>query len=364
MQHLANLSLLVILMALPVNAESRLPAGLVRALYGFSPTLTPFDGKGPQDAVAELRRLGCNAFFSGAEHTDLYRHFNENGIATYHEITIFASKKLYQERADLRPIRADGSEQPPRGWYYGLCPNNPELRQQKLERIKGLFSRPEVQGVWLDFIRYPVRWEVPDPWTDDTCFCDTCLEAFLQHTHGDFAIPAELTERPEIAEWILKEHLPSWIDFKCASIERFVADAAKVRDDVRPDGVLGIFTIPWYLSDFDGAIHRTVAQDFSRIGPHVDVFSPMVYHLLCGRPDAWVGEYTEWLKDLTQVPVWPIVQAMNEPGELSAESFERVTVEGAEASGTGVIIFTAGHVDKEKRWDQVRDAFSRLQENQ
>ncbi len=341
-------------------SASRLPDGIVRALYGFSPDLTPFKGKEPAAILAELKRLNCNAvFFSGEKDAELYRYLNDNGIATYHEITIFASTDLYKNRPELRPIRANGSEQPPREWYHGLCPNKAELREKGLERIRALYKRPEVQGVWLDFIRYPVRWELPDPWIDDTCFCDDCLKAYRKHVADQFDYP-KFENRTEEASWILREHLPTWIDFKCATIENFVAEAAAIRDEVRPDGILAAFTIPWCLDDFDGAIHRVVGQDFSRLAKHLDLFSPMVYHGLCHKPPEWVGKYTTWQKDLTQIPIWPIVQAMNEPSEMSPEEFERVTTEGGQASGTGVIVFTAGYVDKENRWDQVKHAFSEL----
>lgn len=352
---------LVFAMTLHAAESPQMPQKPVRALYGFQPSLKPFEGKSPEGILEALRDLHCNAlFFSGKENGALYRFLNENGIPTYHEVGLFVSKSLYQERPDLRPIRANGAEQPPRGWYCGLCPNQPELREKGLERIRALYTRPEVQGVWLDFIRYPIRWEVPDPWIDDTCFCDICLQAFDRHLPDGVKFPETVRTRTEKADFILENRLPSWIEFKCNSIAAFVADAKKIRDETKPGALLGIFTIPWMYKDYDGAIHRTVGQDFSTIGDLADVLSPMVYHGLCHREEAWPGEYSAWLHTLTQKPVWPIVQAMNEPDTLTPESFERVVRDAGERSGSGVILFTAGHIDKEKRWASVKRVFTTL----
>lgn len=358
-----SLYLLVILMALPATHASRLPEQSVQALYGFQRQQSPYKEKDAEATAQTLKQLGCNAvFINGSDDRDFVLELQSHGIATYQEVTIFASKQLYEAHPEFRPIRSDGTEQPPREWYHGLCPNKPELRETGLKKVRELFQKSEVQGVWLDFIRYPIRWEVADPWIDDTCFCDDCLQAYRQYLNEKIILPiAQFAGKKELANWILQNHLPSWIDFKCAGIERFVADAARIRDEVRPDGVLGIFTVPWYLTDYNGAIQQTVAQDFSRLGRHVDVFSPMTYHLLCHRPADWVAQYTEWLRNYTQKPVWPIVQSFNEPSVLSADDFQKVVIDGAKASGSGIIVFSAGHIEKEQRWDQLQSAFQRIQ---
>jgi hypothetical protein len=54
---------------------------------------------------------------------------------------------------------------------------------------------------------------------------------------------------------------------------------------------------------------------------------------------------------------------MDEPSNLPPEELEKVTVESARASGTGVIIYTAGYLDKEKKWDAVLHAFRTLAED-
>ena len=50
---------------------------------------------------------------------------------------------------------------------------------------------------------------------------------------------------------------------------------------VRPQALLGLFGVPWRLSDRGGAILNIIGQDSRALGEHVDVFSPMAYHPGC-----------------------------------------------------------------------------------
>ena len=63
-------------------------------------------------------------------------------------------------------------------WYAGVCPNQSWLREQKLNAIKELISKYDIDGIWLDFIRYPCHWEVINPKLEQTCFCPICQSLF------------------------------------------------------------------------------------------------------------------------------------------------------------------------------------------
>jgi hypothetical protein len=63
-----------------------------------------------------------------------------------------------------------------------------------------------------------------------------------------------------------------------------VAAARLVVSCVRPGARLGLFGVPWCLTDHDGAIRHVIGQDYRALGGYVDVIviSPMVYHRMCG----------------------------------------------------------------------------------
>ncbi len=347
----------------PIRAEeARVNADepLTLALYGFNSKLGPVKDLSPDETAKWLVDHHVNAVFvGGGESGEFLDALRKKNIRIYREMGLFVGKTTYQEHPEWRPITASGEEQEPEGWYYGLCPNQEELRKQKLEQFERYIKNERLDGVWLDFIRFPIRWEKESPTELNNCFCDDCIRLYRGAVSDDFQVPEDM-KRSELAKWVLENHLPSWIEFKTERICDWVHQARVLRDKIRPDATIGIFTVPWSPKEFDGAIHRVVGQDYAKLAADIDVFSPMVYHLLCHRDAGWPARFTEETKMRTNRPVWPIVQAMDEPSKLTGEELKKVIISSTNASGTGVIIFTAGYLDKENKWDAAFRAFRAL----
>jgi hypothetical protein len=74
----------------------------------------------------------------------------------------------------------------------------------------------------------------------------------------------------------------------------------------------------------------------------------MVYHERMGREPVWVEENIRWFCERLEIKngatpkVWPIVQAYNNPGIVSAADFETVLKGGLSAKTSGVMMFTTG----------------------
>src|SRR5205085_2201760 len=83
---------------------------------------------------------------------------------------------------------------------------------------------------------------------------------------------------------------------KCARIAAFTREARRVLKAARPQAVLGIFAVPWRDEEHGGAVRAVVGQDFRLLARDVDVFSPMTYHRMVGRPVAWAGEVASGLR--------------------------------------------------------------------
>jgi len=110
--------------------------------------------------------------------------------------------------------------------------------------------------------------------------------------------------------------------------------------------LLGIYHCPWTDEEFDGARRRILGLDYDLLRDVFDVFSPMVYHERMGREPVWVEENIRWfcerleIKNGASPKVWPIVQAYNNPGIVSASEFETVLKGGLEDKSSGVMMFT------------------------
>ena len=87
----------------------------------------------------------------------------------------------WEEYPDSVPVGVDGKHLAREEWYVPVCPNHPHVRSRHLDDMATLLDSvgDEIDALWLDFIRFPVRWEGADPKLPQACFCRHCLNLFL-----------------------------------------------------------------------------------------------------------------------------------------------------------------------------------------
>ena len=329
----------------------------IHALYGFSPRLSPFQGLSAKEIVALLRDWGVHAIFGGYEDAAFVDAAHAAGLQVFAEFGCFVGERWWEKYLESRPVTADGQLMPKQGWYAGVIPTLPAIRRELLANLGKLVVEKNVDGVWLDFIRWPTRWESPNPTLYQTSFDPQTLQFFQQDS--GVRISRELENAKDIAAWILAERADAWRAWKCEQITSFVRQAAEVVKTARPPCLLGLFSVPWRRDDFDGAIIRIMGQDIAALAAYVDVFSPMVYHRLCGQPVSWIGAVTEHVHALSRKPVWPIIQTMSEPDELSATEFgAAIEVALGTPASSGVILFTLKAVLEENKLETMREGFA------
>ncbi len=308
-----------------------------KALYGFSAELEPFVGKTAAEQVALLQSWGNTAIFGGYEDAEFVAAAHAVGMKVHAEIGLFVHRKWWDEIPESRPITHEGKPLEPEEWYYGINPSTPGVRQKLLERLEELLTDHALDGVWLDFIRWPCHWESPQPYLPRTSFDTPTLARF--RSDADIDIPVD--NPVAAAQMLLSDYGAEWTAWRCDQITSWVAEARSVLKRVRPDAILGLFGVPWRLSDFDGAILNVIGQDYRALGQYVDVFSPMVYHVMCGRPVEWIGKVTQEVHDLSGKRVWPIIQSVDEPAPLFAKEYgAALDIALNHPASDGVLVFT------------------------
>jgi len=280
---------------------------------------------------------------------ELIRRCREEGAKVYAEMGIMsgASPADYRAHPEVQPIGTNGRPLPEVPGYTAFaCPLARWWRERRLAQTERLLGEHELDGLWLDFIRYPGRWERSQPTLDQGCFCDESLTQFEEF--ADLTIPGHATAQR--AAWILDEALDPWAAWKCSVVAEFVGQIKALMQEVKPQVVLGMFSVPWGPEDFDNAIQRVIGQDFARLAQHIDVFSPMLYHTMCGRPVEWIAEHTRYLAQVTTKPVIPIVQAIDEPTLMPRGEFRRALWQGLAEPSAGMMMFRLEDVvgDEEK----------------
>lgn len=317
-----------------------------RSLYGFSPELEPFAGKTPDEQVDILSSWGNTVVFGGFQDRAFVEAAHRAGIQVCAEFGCFVGQRWWETVPGSRPVTDEGKPLENEGGYYGVNPATPQVRQECLKALEQLLTSHAIDGLWLDFIRWPCHWEVHHPLLPCTSFDPGTLARFSQDT--GIQLPAGRVSA--VARTVLTRHGQEWTAWRCQQITSWVAEARALLDRVRPGTMLGLFGVPWRLADYDGAILSVIGQDYRALGRYVDVFSPMVYHLMCGRDTDWIGEITEEVHTLSGKPVWPIIQSVDEPSVLSPAEYGRALDVALEnPASAGVLVFTMqGALDEAK----------------
>jgi len=319
----------------------------MKAVYGFSRNLEPFKDQTNDEIVQWLKEYNIGAIYGGYD-AELIEALHNAEIKVYGTIGLFAGENYWKSHPECHPINPEGEPIKKIKWYAGVCPNQKWLRKEKLEQIRNMLTEYNIDGIWLDCIRYPCHWEVKNPLIEQTCFCSVCINLFQKDT--GIKLSEELETPREKAQWILQNHEDKWTRWKCQQITDFVKEAKEVVKSVNHDAHLGIFGVPWTDKDYDNAIERIICQDYKSLANYVDVFSPMVYHLMCNRPVEWITETTNWVAEQTNKTIWPIIQAM----DLTRQEFAEAIDAGLTGKSDGVIIFTLRSVLNEDKLQQLK----------
>ena len=125
------------------------------ALYGFSPDLATTAHTSPVEQVAWLRSLGSNAVFGGYEDRAFVDAAHAAGMPVYAEFGCFEGREWWERIPGSRPVTAAGTLLQPESWYYGVNPTVAAVREERLAELERLLLDFAIDGVWLDFIRWP-----------------------------------------------------------------------------------------------------------------------------------------------------------------------------------------------------------------
>lgn len=227
-------------------------------------------------------------------------------------------------------------------YYKFLCPSHPEVRQFVQTTVRELSEIGGLDGVHLDYVRYPdvilaeglqpkyhiaQDREYPEY---DYCYCDVCKADFKKETGIDLSSLLDPTSSKE------------WRQFRYDRITRLV------NDDL----------IPVILKGGKAATAavfpnwQNVRQEWSRW--NLDAALPMLYHGFYNKDIAWIGEMTaEEIKALHK-PI-PVYSGLFVP-QLKPDSLaEAVTV--ALGSGAGGVSLFALQMMTGEHWEQFEKAF-------
>lgn len=256
--------------------------------------------------LTQLQGYGVNTIFSESDtyRWDIIKQTHDMGMQFMGGLTCFHSKLSRPLSSDLYPILANGQPRPKMNWYTGIIPTHKGYNATRLESLETMLAENVLDGVWLDFIRWPLHWE--QELRSDTApplessFDAHTLQLFV--TFSDIEIPDGTLEEP--ANWIINHYTDLWIDFKCKIITDFVAEAKaimQVQPDVKP---LGMSIVPATPLERN----RLLGQRVPELSKLADYISPMLYHHILGHSPAWIADKLDEFAAESDAKLLPYLQ--------------------------------------------------------
>lgn len=238
-------------------------------------------GSAAVEHIDRFSAANMNALWFHGFDAPAFEACQRRGVAACVEFKTFRAD--FSHRPDLIPIGADGKPIRFGELVQGVCLSKQDfLDETEAALITGL-KQFEPAGVWFDYLTYAGWFEAPAPDLQDSCFCPDCIREFCQSTGID----------ADTSQAILSQHAAAWERHKCERVARFAAHYARLTRSLRPGCVTGAYMCPWLPDEFDRALTRIFAQDYTLLAPAIDIFTPLIYCTKSGRPARWGRDFLE-----------------------------------------------------------------------
>lgn len=336
--HLLGLCLMTLALGLSATANS---SSVTLGTYGHP---QPF-----WDAGGHLGEHGVNAVFihGGSIDEATVTRARAEGCKVYAEFATLNGKygDYVAEHPDAHPVDDMGEPARPATWFMGVCPTHSGFRAFRMQALRELLDKHDLDGVWMDYHHWHAQFEDPYPVFIKTCFNQSCLDAF--QAWAKLTVPEGAV--PERSKWIFMNAARQWEDWRVSVLVDWAREIHGIVKEMRPGALVGNYQVAWKDTDLAGVRRRCLGLDFEALAPYVDVFSPMIYHGRSGKTPDYVREYVDYFgaNHLGEGKrLWPIVQAHDEP-RIEPGEFEAVLRHALSGKSTGVMMFTLGSVAKD-----------------
>ncbi len=283
--------------------------------------------------IADFSTYGANALWFHGFDSAAFEACAQHGIAACVEFKTFRAD--FAEHPELIPIGVDGQPICYGRLVQGVCLSQQSFLDETEANLLAGLRTYQPTGIWLDYLTYGGWFEVSEPDLQESCFCPACIADFCETTGIDASTPTA----------ILASHQAAWTAHKCHRIASYAIHYAQLIRNSLPDCVIGAYMCPWLPAEFDGALRRIFAQDYTLLAPAIDIFTPLIYGTKSGRSAGWGRAWLE--ASPTFVPqgnqVQLILDALDFPDSLTATG-------GSTVSSYGLQVFSGAQIFANPAW--------------
>jgi Putative glycosyl hydrolase domain len=262
--------------------------------------------------LIHLRDCGVNAIMTESESYELSAldATHKAGLRFFAGVACFSDHasnfRMLQARPELWPVLENGGPRPQMEWYVGMSPTDRTRRDEALAEIKSIALTYPVDGIFLDFARWPLHWEIElRPARErplDSSFDPATLAMFEEATG---MLPRDLYTIAAKAAWIRRNRSAEWVEFKCRVVSDFVSEARRALKETKPDVGFGIYVVP----EVNGLTEAFTGQRIKDLAPLVDWIAPMLYHNILLQPPAWIASALASVVAIAGTKTLPVLQA-------------------------------------------------------
>jgi hypothetical protein len=221
--------------------------------------------------------------WTNSQNRQFLQKLKNKNIRIYYPIGIFSARTKSESKKYPAIFKSDEPMKLYAGWYAGVCPSNPVIRNRRLKQIASIFNSRYYDGIWLDAIRFPTYWETKKPEYLDTCYCSICQSEF-------------------------KKSKLSWQDFRINQIESFVERVSRLKGGK----TLGYFAVP----ETEACLKRVFAQPQGIFKNKTDFVSPMIYPQMIGKDVNWAANIVKLFQnEFNKNQFIPVIQLVKMPSD-------------------------------------------------
>lgn len=253
------------------------------------------------DDLAALRETGFAAAIVEHETVDaaLVKRVRSAGLQYCAALPVFHDPGGAEvaSRPELVPVDADGRQYAYADWYHPVNPTVGWWRQRRLAQVEAIAR--ECDGMFLDFLRWPLRWE--EAMRDGR---EPAGYGFDHETLAQFRRSASVAmDGVALTEWIAGAGREVWHGWRVRVIREVAREASRRAKGVAGAAFpVGAFVVP------EPAWRGITGQDAGVLSQVVDVVAPMLYRRILGRDEAWMRQTLAAFRILAGEKAVPVVE--------------------------------------------------------
>jgi peptidoglycan/xylan/chitin deacetylase (PgdA/CDA1 family) len=290
-----------------------------------------------EQIAADLRSRGITEAFVMAKDPEGHRYFVDSpaqlgtgedtfgrivtrlkaaGIRVHAWLPVFRDPVMAQQRPEWAMV--DQSGVPSKDW---LSPSHPEVRAYLAAMIRTLLAQYEIDGIHLDYVRYPD----------------------LEYDYGTSAVSRFQSWSglaPVTVPALLAEHYVRWTDWRAREISQYVAE---VRELISHSTARKVVLSAALLADaaVNYRSREKFGQSYPDLAAHLDWIMPMAYFHEERQPVDWIEKVVSATRfHVGDTPILLGIEAYQQPGQWTFDKslFEQ-SVTLARRGTDGVVFY-------------------------